>query len=312
MTETIYDRINERLKALGLTFEGASRKAGMARDYLRTLFRQKSSPTTRSLLKLASALETTPEWLLNNGTETFLAMPNSEQDKQEANESIHSRIKERLTALGLTAEGASKKAGLDRSYLRQMFERNSLPKLDTLEKLADALQTTASWLQTGAGAPNTAPRPQTIANPLDLPASSPNHVMPLDVPVLGVVAGNHVHGAFQLEAAVIDYVRRAPGLFGAKNVYALYVQGDSMAPMHKAGDILFIHPDRPPRIGDSVVVQFKESEGAYSEAMLGILEKRTPKTISLQKLNPPAIVDIDARKVEFVHRVLTMGELFGV
>ena len=310
MTGTIYDRINERLKALGLTLGGASRKAGLARDYLRTLFRQKSSPTTRTLIKLAEALETTPQWLLNNSAETFFTMPNSE--RQEAAESIHRRIKERLAVLGLTAEGASKKAGLDRSYLRLFFERNTMPKLDTLEKLASALETTAYWLANGDGNPNPVPQPRTIPNPLNTPASSPSHVMPLDVPVLGVVAGNHVHGAFQMEAAVIDYVRRAPGLFGAKNVYALYVQGDSMAPMHKAGDLLFIHPDRPPRIGDSVVVQFKESEGDYSEAMVGILEKRTPKTISLQKLNPPAIVDIDARKVEFVHRVLTMGELFGV
>ena len=308
MTETIYDRINERLKALGLTFEGASRKAGMARDYLRTLFRQKSSPTTRSLSKLAAALETTPEWLMNGVGSSSAVENRSQEDYAD----IFERIKERMSALGLTSEGASKKAGLDRSYLRLAFERGSLPKLDTLEKLASALETTSYWLVNGDGNANAVQQPRTIPNPLDTPASSPNHVMPLDVPVLGVVAGNHVHGAFQLEAAVIDYVRRAPGLFGAKNVYALYVQGDSMAPMHKAGDLLFIHPDRPPRIGDSVVVQFKQSEGDYSEAMVGILEKRTPKTISLQKLNPPAIVDIDARKVEFIHRVLTMGELFGV
>lgn len=308
MTETIYDRINERLKALGLTFEGASRKAGMARDYLRTLFRQKSSPTTRSLSKLAAALETTPEWLMNGVGSSSAVENRSQEDYAD----IFERIKERMSALGLTSEGASKKAGLDRSYLRLAFERGSLPKLDTLEKLASALETTSYWLVNGDGNANAVQQPRTIPNPLDTPASSPNHVMPLDVPVLGVVAGNHVHGAFQLEAAVIDYVRRAPGLFGAKNVYALYVQGDSMAPMHKAGDILFVHPDRPPRIGDSVVVQFKKSEGAYSEAMLGILEKRTAKTISLQKLNPPATVNIDVREVEFIHRVLTINELFGV
>ena len=308
MTETIYDRINERLHVLGLTFEGASRKAGLARDYLRTLFRQKSSPTTRSLNKLAAALNTTPEWLMNGVGSSSAVENRSQEDYVD----IHARIKERMSTLGLTAEGASKKAGLDRGYLRLLFDRHSLPKLDTLEKLAGALDTTSGWLLKGDKKTKALPPPPTIPNPLNTPASSPNHVMPLDVPVLGVVAGNHVHGAFQLEAAVIDYVRRAPGLFGAKNVYALYVQGDSMAPMHKAGDLLFIHPDRPPRIGDSVVVQFKQSEGDYSEAMVGILEKRTPKTISLQKLNPPAIVDIDVRKVEFVHRVLTMGELFGV
>lgn len=308
MTETIYDRINDRLKVLGLTLEGASRKAGLARDYLRTLFRQKSSPTARSLTKLAAALETSPEWLMN-GVASSLDVENSRDEIDDV--AIHTRIKERMSALGVSAEAVSKKAGLDRSYLRLLFERNSVPKLDTLNKLAAALQTTSYWLRTGISEENTF-SPRAIPKQLNTPDSSFNHVMPLDVPVLGVVAGNHVHGAFQLEAAVIDYVRRAPGLFGAKNVYALYVQGDSMAPMFKAGDLLFVHPDRPARIGDSVVVQFKKGENQYSEAMLGILYKRNPKTVELQKLNPPAIVDIDAKTVEFVHRILTMGELFGV
>lgn len=225
---------------------------------------------------------------------------------------ISSRIRERLEKLGLSEEAASKKAGLDRGYVRQLLRRNGRGNASSIAKLAVALETSSDWLLTGVSHPTQAAATQhsdfSNAN-ISMPLSQP---MPLDVPVLGVVAGNHVHGAFQMEASIIDYVRRAPGLFGSKNVYALYVEGDSMSPMHKAGDLLFVHPDRPARIGDSVVVQFKKGENQYSEAMLGILYKKSPKVVELQKLNPPAIVDIDAKTVEFVHRVLTMGELFGV
>lgn len=224
---------------------------------------------------------------------------------------ISSRIIERLEKLGLSEEAASKKAGLDRGYVRQLLRRNGRGNASSIAKLAVALETSSDWLLTGIGQQTSRSTMQhSDLNDANIPSTS--QPMPLDVPVLGVVAGNHVHGAFQLEASIIDYVRRAPGLFGSKNVYALYVEGDSMDPMHKAGDLLFVHPDRPARIGDSVVVQFKKGENQYSEAMLGILYKKNPKVVELQKLNPPAIVDIDAKTVEFVHRVLTMGELFGV
>lgn len=309
MQENIYDRITERLKALGLTEEGASKKAGLARDYLRTLFRQKSSPTVKSLNKLAEALDTTAGWLMN-GDSTSEDLKND--TNQQLDESLRLRIEGRLNALGLSEEAASKKAGLDRSYVRQLLRRNGRGNASSTAKLAAVLETSSDWLLTGNEQPHsqtTEPQHNVVTANIPMPE---HQSMPLDVPVLGVVAGNHVHGAFQLEASVIDYVRRAPGLFGSKNVYALYVEGDSMAPMHKAGDLLFVHPGRPARIGDSVVVQFKKGENQYSEAMLGILYKRNPKVVELQKMNPPAIVDIDAKTVEFIHRVLTMGDLFGV
>lgn len=220
------------------------------------------------------------------------------------------RIKQRLATLNLTSEGASKKAGLDRSYLRALFERNASPTLKTLNKLATALETTPEWLMHGAGtAPHVPPAADVVDANIEIPSAG---LMPRDIPVLGVAAGSHTHGAFQMEAAIIDYVRRPPGVATAKDVYGLYVEGDSMAPLHRAGDLLLLHPGRPARIGDSVVVQFKTGECEYPEAMLGILHKRTPKCVELQKLNPAAIVEIETRTIEAIHRTLTMNDLFGV
>jgi len=63
------------------------------------------------------------------------------------------RIKRRLQKLGKTERGASLEAGLSDSYLRNIRQnKSSSPRIDTLEKIAEALNTTPGWLMTGEGA----------------------------------------------------------------------------------------------------------------------------------------------------------------
>ncbi|WP_378952191.1 helix-turn-helix domain-containing protein [Mesorhizobium sp. ANAO-SY3R2] len=72
------------------------------------------------------------------------------------------RIHQRLEAVGMSAQGASKAAGLSPDGIRNI-ERNVARGLDhgikvtTLSKLAPVLQTTVAWLTEGAG-PETPPR----------------------------------------------------------------------------------------------------------------------------------------------------------
>ncbi|RCL02184.1 MAG: Peptidase S24-like protein [Candidatus Tokpelaia sp. JSC189] len=226
---------------------------------------------------------------------------------------ILNRIRNRLDELQLTMTGACEKAGLGRETLRKVFERGNTPTITTLSKLAPVLQTTLEWLLIGngdGGQTSTVPISNiSTANNVEIPITN---TMLLDIPILGVAAGNHTHGAFQLEATVINYVRRPPAIATAKNVYGLYVEGDSMQPLHKAADLLILHPGRPARIGDSVVIQFKTSESGYLEAILGILYKRDGKIVEIEKLNPHALIKLETRTIMTVHRVLTINDLFGI
>jgi transcriptional regulator with XRE-family HTH domain len=62
---TLRDRVEARLTALEMTPRAASVKAGLNTHFLQAILSGKTrSPTTDNLEKLASALETTPEWLL--------------------------------------------------------------------------------------------------------------------------------------------------------------------------------------------------------------------------------------------------------
>lgn len=65
MTRTVIERIEERLAALGKKAEGASKDAGLGRDFIRTLQRRPdTSPRADNLSALAKELGTTTSYLL--------------------------------------------------------------------------------------------------------------------------------------------------------------------------------------------------------------------------------------------------------
>lgn len=63
-------------------------------------------------------------------------------------------------------------------------------------------------------------------------------------------------------------------------VYALEVQGDSMMPLYRDGDVLIVEPGAQVRRGDRVVVKTREGE-----VMAKVLFRQTAKTIELLSLN---------------------------
>lgn len=134
--------------------------------------------------------------------------------------------------------------------------------------------------------------------------------MPQDVPVWGSAAGSQ-EGAFVMNVGeAIDYVRRPPGLVGKRDVFGIYVQGESMEPKFEAGELLYMDPHRPPRIRDYVVVVC-QVDGVEQEAYVGRLSFRQGSHVALEKFNPSTTLEL--KNVKQVLRVITsMAELFGV
>lgn len=244
---------------------------------------------------------------------TFRLTPFDEADRiPHMAETIHDRIRKQLNSLDLTPQAASLRAGMSKDALRKLLANpDQLPQGKTLSKLADALQTTEQWLLRGddAASGNTSSR-GTDASPADVRYPFPAE-MPRDLPVYGTAAGSHARGAFQMDTSnVIDWVRRPPALSGSKDAYSLFVEGSSMEPKYRAGDLCFVHPHKPTRSGDYVVVQLKQGEHEPFEATIGILRRRSTSTVVLGKLNPE--MDIELENVLAVHRIMEMHELFGI
>ncbi|MCX2696371.1 XRE family transcriptional regulator [Ochrobactrum chromiisoli] len=238
----------------------------------------------------------------------------SEDDNPRMENTIQKRIRERLEALDLTPEQASRKAGLDKTYLRKLFERPSAsPRGNTLEALAKALDVDITQLISAND--SVVEKPSVEFTNTDVKNANVNppsrQVMPNDVPVLGTAAGS-MEGAFQLTEGVIDYVRRPPALMNSRDIYSIFVEGSSMDPEHRHGDLRFINPHKPARVGDSVVIQIKNDGRLSFDAMIGHLVKRTATQLVIGKLNPEMTLTFSLEDIVSVHKVLDMNELFGV
>lgn len=84
------------------------------------------------------------------------------------------------------------------------------------------------------------------------------------------------------------------------NVYALEVQGDSMMPLYRDGDMLIVEPGAQVRRGDRVVVKTRGGE-----VMAKVLSRQTAKSIELLSLNPDHPVrQIEMPDVEWIARII--------
>lgn len=87
---------------------------------------------------------------------------------------------------------------------------------------------------------------------------------------------------------------------GREGSYALRVQGDSMMPLYRDGDVLIVEPAATVRPGDRVVVRTMEGE-----VMAKVLRRRTAALVELSSLNPahPARA-FEAREVDWIARIV--------
>lgn len=132
---------------------------------------------------------------------------------------IRETIEREMTAKGFSRRALSASAGLSESAVRDLLTRTDNPGIDTLRKVAEALEMPIDAL-TGAD---------------------------LQVPVLGNIGAGgqvlyHVEPDTELhDPEAFEYVPRPPLARG--RLMALQVIGASMLPKYEAGDIIYVHRD---------------------------------------------------------------------
>ncbi|MGN6551547.1 MAG: S24 family peptidase [Pararhizobium sp.] len=96
---------------------------------------------------------------------------------------------------------------------------------------------------------------------------------------------------------VVDFPTSPAGKSG---VYALEVQGDSMMPLYRDGNVLIVEPGAQVRRGDRVVVKTREGE-----VMAKVLFRQTAKTIELLSLNPAhPNRSFELTEIEWIARII--------
>lgn len=135
---------------------------------------------------------------------------------------------------------------------------------------------------------------------------------PRDVPILGSGACGE-DGLFELNGQIHGYAKRTPRLNGVRDAYAVYIQGVSMFPWRKPGQLAFVDPYQPPKNEEFVVVQLKAiGPDGHKQAYIKQLIRMNAKEIRLHQFNPAEDLTIPMSKVFSVHKVIDWDELLGL
>jgi len=214
------------------------------------------------------------------------------------------RIRAERKARGLTMVQLAGLVEVSQSAVSQWESGREHPSRDNLIRLSRVLGTGIGDLLGEASAPS-----PTVA--VHAVAAGPA-TMPVDVPVYGTAVGGS-QGDFSFNGQVVDHVRRPPGVMRLRNLYALWVTGDSMSPWNRSGDLIYVSPARPAAPGDHVVVELHGTdEHEPGAAMVKLLVARTATQLRLRQYNPDKEFQVPLSRVRSVHRVLSLRDLLGV
>lgn len=218
------------------------------------------------------------------------------------------RERQNLTQADLAYKVTRLGFSMGQSAIYQIEKRGqSNPR--SIVQLAQALGVAVRWLQTGEGErePSAAEMP---SGPPPLPSVVD---MPRDVPILGTTVGGDSDMAdFEMNGEIVDYARRPPRIAGRRDVFCLFVQGQSVSPWREPGQIVYAETNKPARSGDYCVIELKAKANDHIRpALIKRLVAITPTKLKLQQYTPARIFDIDRRLVFKVYRVIDWDELLG-
>jgi phage repressor protein C with HTH and peptisase S24 domain len=208
----------------------------------------------------------------------------------------HERVWAAIDALAerysMSASGLAKRAGLDSTAFNKSkrLSADGRPRWPSTESLAKVIEATGASLEEFMALV----RDERRAPDMPLP------VQRSSVPLLGFAqagAGGFFDDAGFPAGQGWDLVELPAG--AREGAYALNVQGDSMLPLYRDGDVLIVEPGATVRRGDRVVVKT-----AGGEVMAKVLQRQTTRTLELLSVNPDHPVrTIAMREVEWIARI---------
>jgi len=193
----------------------------------------------------------------------------------------------------LSASGLAKRAGLDSTAFNKSKRRSAdgRPRWPSTESLAKVMEATGETLDEFLA----------MVDGRSQRSAANQNFRPPAIPLLGFAQAGA--GGFFDDAGfpvgqgweMIDLPTAS-----AEGSYALKVQGDSMLPLYRDGDVLIVQPGAALRLGDRVVVKT-----AAGEVMAKVLVRQSAGAIELLSLNPEhPNRQIPAGELEWIARIV--------
>lgn len=226
-------------------------------------------------------------------------------------DSLHDKIRHALeTTPGLTQKGLAERMGLNPAAVNRMLYGRRHIRADEIPVIENYLGTRLDLsANTHVSPPQDfeyrqkqgATRYRGLS---DVPQERlvPPTAAPYMVPVYGYAAGSFEKGLNLDNGTITDWVPRHPVQFGIKDAFALYVSSDSMEPRYFRGELIYVHPGRPPEINRDCVIELKSGE-AYIKRFI----RQTDKYIRVAQFNPPQEKDIPKSDIKTIYGVVGRG-----
>lgn len=201
--------------------------------------------------------------------------------------------------------------------LNRSFDRSTVNKIVLGTRKVTADELIAIEELTGYPAPNAekgpvaAPNAVRAAETVPLPAGGGRR----DVPVYGVAFGGTGKEAdFSMNGEVLEYTSRPALLVGRSRAFAVNVINDSMSPLYRSGQKVFVDPDgMRPKVGDVVLVElYADEPDAAGPGYIKTLVARGGAKLVLSQFNPPKELSFAADRVKTILRVVPYDELLGI
>lgn len=121
------------------------------------------------------------------------------------------------------------------------------------------------------------------------------------IPVYGGAAALET-GLNLSSGAVADWAPRHPAQRGIQTAFAVYVFSDTMEPRYFPGELVYIHPGRPPEKDRDCLIEMKDGD-AFIYRYLG----QNEKTLQLAQFNPARELRMPRSKIKAVCAVVGRG-----
>ena len=188
---------------------------------------------------------------------------------------IGTRIRHRRTHLNLSQEALAKRVNSQQQSVARWEIGENAPRRHTIRLLAEALEVSVIWLEFGGAqdpgenwsgptAQLAAAPPETHPSKVAQPGGSPIYLCATeDSLTLAINSGEEIETGIP------------PARYkSAPHIYGLYLPDDRLAPRFRAGELIWLHPQRPPKIGDETLAIPLNAKPTNISAVLGTLLHR--------------------------------------
>lgn len=223
----------------------------------------------------------------------------SMENKDKKRTPLGQRIEDRLTELKKSQGDLAEEIGTGQSAISQLMS-GLIARSKHLPEIADALNVNLEWLLHERG-------PKEKHEKALSPPQFPKEFIPVSaplqrrkVPVYGPASAAAPDSIFITEEFIVDRISCPEELVDVREGFVMSIAGNSMYPRYKHGEMVSVHPYRPPYVGQDCVAVLEEDGKAIVKEFAG----GTATEWRFKQYNPEQMLKFKKTEVRAIYAIV--------